>query len=122
MLVGFHLLDRQVVDRAGLLVGKVDDVELSDGDPPRIRALLLGPQALAGRLDGWLGRYLAGATGRLRGGDDRDPVRIPYDQVSTVDTAVHLRIHRELLPEPRLEAWLREHLVDRIPGASRADS
>jgi sporulation protein YlmC with PRC-barrel domain len=111
-----------VVDRAGLLVGKVDDVELSDEDPPRITALLLGPRALAGRLDGWLGRFVAGAAARLRAPGDPDPVRVPYDQVSTVDSAVHLRIRRDLLPEPSLEAWLRTHVVDRIPGADRADS
>ena len=36
MLIGFDLLDRQIVDRDGEPVGKVDDLELSydrDGRP-----------------------------------------------------------------------------------------
>jgi sporulation protein YlmC with PRC-barrel domain len=121
MFLGFHLLDRQVMDRDGLLVGKVDDLELSDEDPPRVVALLLGPQALGERMGGWLGRFLADAARRLRGPGDPDPIRVPYDQVAEINTAVHLRIRRELLPEPALEVWLREHVIGRIPGASRAN-
>jgi sporulation protein YlmC with PRC-barrel domain len=121
MLVGFHLLDRQIVDRDGLLVGKVDDVELSDDDPPRVVALLLGPQALGERMGGWLGRLIAGSSRRLHPGGDPVPTRIPFEQVARVDTAVQLRIARGELPEPALEVWLREHLIDRLPGAFRAN-
>jgi len=121
VFLGFHLLDRQVIDRDGLLVGKVDDVELSTDDPPRVAALLLGPVALGERMGGWLGRTIAGVARRARAAGDRDPIRIPYDQVAQVDTAVHLRIRRDLLPEPALEEWLREHVIGRIPGADHAE-
>ena len=36
-------------------------------------------------------------------------------------SAVVLNIRRELLPEPELERWLREHVVARIPGSDHAD-
>jgi sporulation protein YlmC with PRC-barrel domain len=120
MLLGFHLLDRQIVDRDGLLVGKVDDVELSEDDPPRVVALLLGPGALGQRMGGWVGRAIAGAARRLQPGADPVPTRIPYEQVARLDTAVHLRIPHGDLPRPSLEGWLCDHIIDRIPGADRA--
>jgi sporulation protein YlmC with PRC-barrel domain len=119
--VAFDLLDRQILDRDGQDVGKVDDVEfrLGDDGAAYLTALLVGPQALGHRLGGWLGRWISGVAGRL----DRDgsgPIRIPYDQVDRVDSAVWLKIRRELLPEPTLETWLREHVIARIPGSGDA--
>jgi hypothetical protein len=98
----------------------VDDVELSDGDPPRVVALLLGPRPLGERMGGWLGRFIAGVATRLHSAEGPYRARIPYDQVADVDTVIHLRIRRELLPEPALEEWLSEHVIGRIPGASDA--
>jgi hypothetical protein len=37
-----------------------------------------------------------------------------------VDSAVHLSVSRRQLPDAPLEAWLRTHLIDRIPGAGDA--
>ena len=45
------------------------------------------------------------------------PIRIPYDLVAEVNSAVVLSVRRELLADPPLESWLRDHLVGRIPGA-----
>jgi hypothetical protein len=120
VLVGFHLLDHQVIDRDGLLVGKVDDAELSDDDPPRIVALLLGPQALGDRMGGRLGRAIAALARWLHTDFDPLPSRIPYREVATLDSAVHLRISYRELPRPALEGWLCDHVIDRIPGARRA--
>jgi sporulation protein YlmC with PRC-barrel domain len=120
LLVGFHLLDRQVIGSDGLLIRKVDKVELSTDDPPRVVALLIGPQALGERIGGRLGDFIAELARRLHPAKDQVVLRIPYEQVDHVDTAVHLRIGRDDLPEPALESWLREHVIDRIPGADRA--
>lgn len=122
MLVGFHLLDRQIVDVAGQLAGKVDDVELATGEDgkPYVAALLVGPQALGPRLGGWLGRLITAIAQRFDVGEPTGPVRIPYAHVGEVDSAVNLTIRRELLPEPALEASLREHVIGRIPGAGHA--
>jgi sporulation protein YlmC with PRC-barrel domain len=119
MLVAFHLLDRQVIDSTGLLIRKVDQVELSSDDPPRVVALLIGPQALGERIGGWLGNLISELARRLHPGKDPVLIRVPYEQVSHVDTAVHLRIRHDELPEPAMETWLREHVIDRIPGAHR---
>ncbi|HEY0530112.1 MAG TPA: hypothetical protein VGD29_00770 [Actinoplanes sp.] len=122
MLIGLHLLDRQILDRDGEPVGKVDDVELDvdDDGTPYVAALLVGQQALGERIGGRLGAWIAGTARRLSPDYDRGPIRIPYDLVAEVDSAVNLSVHREVLPDPALETWLRDHIIDRIPGASDA--
>src|SRR5205085_4247765 len=56
-----HLLDRQVVDRDGLLVCKVDDLEITfydHGSPPAVTRILTGPAALVPRMSGRTGHLL----------------------------------------------------------------
>ena len=55
-----HLLDRQVVDRDGLMVCKVDDVELTLTPDGRweVTGLLAGPPAIVPRFGGRLGEGL----------------------------------------------------------------
>ena len=64
-----ELLDRQLVDREGRLVGKVDDVEFElpddPGGLPRVTALLAGLGALANHIGGDTGAALAAAERRL---------------------------------------------------------
>jgi sporulation protein YlmC with PRC-barrel domain len=115
LLIGFDLLDRQIVDRDGVPVGKVDDVELSD-DLRTVTALLTGQSALGGRFGGVLGRWVVAATGHA------EPRRLPLDLVAEVDSAVHLSVKREQLDPPALEKWLDDHLIGRIPGADDAES
>jgi sporulation protein YlmC with PRC-barrel domain len=120
VLLAFELLDRQIVDRDGQPIGKVDDIELAVGDDGAwyVVALLVGQQALGRRIGGWLGRWITDTARRLAPTPDASPMRIPYDLVGQVDSAVNLSVRRDLLPDPPLEKWLREHLVGRIPGAS----
>ncbi len=125
ILIGFDLLDRQIEDLTGALIGKVDDVELTvdDDGVPHVAALLVGPQALGRRLGGRLGRWVSGIAGRLHPAEQPDPVRIAWDLVANnprQDAVVRLSIRKELLTEPALEAWLREHVIDHIPGGSHA--
>jgi sporulation protein YlmC with PRC-barrel domain len=121
MLVGFDLLDRQILDRDGQDVGKVDDVEfgVDAGGVPYLTALLVGPQALGPRLGGRLGRWVTTLAARWDA-DRSGPLRIPYEVVGRVDCAVELTVRRELLTEPELERWLRERVIGRIPGSGDA--
>jgi sporulation protein YlmC with PRC-barrel domain len=118
MDVGFQLLDRQIVDRYGMEVGKVDDVELTvpEHGPPYLSALLVGPPAIGPRIGGWLGRAVASVARRLRSAPG-GPLRIPFDVVGDVGIAITLTISRDLLAEPELEHWLRNHVIARIPGS-----
>src|SRR5215218_3004097 len=118
LLIGFDLLDRQIVDSDGTAVGKVDDVELSD-DSRYVVALLTGQRALGGRFGGALGRWFTAIAARLDT-DGVGPRRIEYGLVSKVDSAVHLSVRSTSLPQPALETWLGEHVIGRIPGADDA--
>jgi sporulation protein YlmC with PRC-barrel domain len=118
LLIAFDLLDRQIVDRDGVPVGKVDDVELS-GDGRYVSALLTGQRALGARFGGRLGRWITDTATRLDV-DRLGPRRIEYALVARVDSAVHLSVRHELFTPPPLEAWLDEHVIAKIPGASDA--
>ncbi|MCW6004063.1 hypothetical protein K1W54_05620 [Micromonospora sp. CPCC 205371] len=106
-----HLLDRQIIDPDGRMVGKVDDVELaSDAEGGLyLAALLVGPAALGRRVGGRFGRLLVRLQGR------GEPIRIPMEEVTEIGSAVRLGTRR---PPSGLEHWIRDHVVARIPGAS----
>ncbi len=122
MDAGLELLDRQVMDRDGRPVGKVDDLELATpggGAPPVLEALLIGPQALGARIGGRLGRAMAGIASRVAGTER--PLAIPMEQVDEIGVVVRLRVSLDELPDAgRLECWMRDQVVARIPGARRA--
>jgi sporulation protein YlmC with PRC-barrel domain len=121
--IDFHLLDRQIVDHTGAKIGKVDDVELDVGHDGRliVTALLVGQQALGQRIGGLIGRWLAGIATRLRPEHEPPlPLRIAFEHVTHVDTAIIIGIRRELFPTPPLEAWLHDKIIGRIPGAPDA--
>ncbi|MER7168060.1 hypothetical protein ABT336_18580 [Micromonospora sp. NPDC000207] len=121
MQLGQHLLDRQIVDADGLLVGKIDDIEFAVADDGTVfvDALLTGTGVLGQRIGGVVGRLLIRVADRLR---DRQPsaVRIRYPLVERVDSAVRLRVRLDELPPAPLEEYLRRRLIDRIPGSDRA--
>ncbi|MDQ4125391.1 MAG: hypothetical protein M3134_07320 [Actinomycetota bacterium] len=115
------LLDRQIVDCRGEPVGKVDDVELGDpaDEPFRLTALLLGPRAYGQRLGGRLGRWIASTAARLAG--TPEPIRIPIELVDEIGVSITLKVALEEIERvERLDHWLRDHFVGRIPGAGSA--
>ncbi|MDX6225455.1 MAG: hypothetical protein QOE64_1831 [Frankiales bacterium] len=117
-----HLLDRQIVDRDGRLIGKVDDLELElapGADYPVVTALLCGPMALGPRLGGRLGVWLVSAARRLRPRGDTDPVRIGFGAVTEVGPSIKLSITVEQAPTLRLEQWCLEKVISRLPGGNR---
>lgn len=95
-----HLLDRQVVDAGGLLVCKVDDVELTvfDDGVLGVTGLLVGPAALVPRYgDDGLGRLLHDFWRRLgtTRADRDDPYRIDLELVEKLGSAVELNVGRD---------------------------
>ena len=119
--VGLDLLDRHIVDCDDNSIGKVDDVEMElvDASPPRITALLLGPQAQGWRIGGRIGRWIDRAGARLAGRPA--PYRIPIGLVEEFGVTIRLKVATADLPEfHRLEQRLAEHFTGRIPGGRRA--
>lgn len=120
-----HLLDRQIVDPDGRLVAKVDDIELTERADGRlvVSALLLGPGALGPRLRHGLGEWVVAVWRRLRPDTDPEPGRIPMSDVVDIDSAVTIGRRLEQVSGPGvngLEAWVREYVIDRLPGATDA--
>lgn len=93
-----HLLDRQLLDSEGKMLGKVDDVELADeGGEIVITGVLTGPPALLSRLGGRSGKALTRWWVELKVSDPhrRRPARIDYDNIDRLDSAVHLSVRRD---------------------------
>jgi hypothetical protein len=107
--LGLSLLDHQLIDAEGRRCGKVDDLDLGSlrEDPPQVQAILSG--APAWRTRGRLGRLAAS----LAGGK---VVRIPWEEVERVESAVHLKKPAHELGLARAEDRVRP-LVAWIPGA-----
>jgi sporulation protein YlmC with PRC-barrel domain len=121
---GLKLLDRQLIDADGLLAGKVDDLELTPSrDDPHVlyvTAILAGPGALAGRLGGRFGDVIERVSARLRESSRDRPARIPFEAVKRIASAVDLWLPKADLETDRLEAWTREHVIDKLPGVEHA--
>ena len=116
-----RLLDHQIVGPDGTLLGNVDDLELiADGPDWLVTGLMVGPAALGQRLPGLLGQWVHAVWRRLHPVQDPRPVVIPIVHVTRIDSSVHVnRAAAEALSVTfGLEAWLREYVVSRLPGAS----
>ncbi|HKG93949.1 MAG TPA: hypothetical protein VKA84_18715 [Gemmatimonadaceae bacterium] len=113
-----EVLDSQLVDRRKEKIGRVDALvlELRDGEPPCVAAILVGGAVRAervGRWMVWLNRALR-SLARARG----DGVsRISFDAVRRIADTIEVDVDGESLPSGRLERWLAEKVVCRIPGA-----
>lgn len=112
-----HLLDRQVLDRDGRFVAKVDDLELelgSDGHP-YVTAILVGPRPLGDRIGGRLGHWFTAIGARLARTDDVP--RIAFATVRDIADEIELTVARSDLDVESFEDWTRNHVIARIPGS-----
>ncbi|MBF4769896.1 hypothetical protein ISU10_19160 [Nocardioides agariphilus] len=124
-----HLMDRQVVDRDGRMVCKVDDVELTE-HPDRtweVTGLLAGPPALVPRFGGRLGRALEESWRRLgvEEGDRLVPWRIPLALVGELGSGVRVLAARDDLLQrqtdsPPAPGEVRRRLNDVLQLEARA--
>jgi sporulation protein YlmC with PRC-barrel domain len=111
-----EILDQQLVDRNEINMGKVDGVvlELREGKPPRISALLTGGHLLARRLHPRL-ESLARWLTRSCAPGQMEPMRIPWEKVMKIGVDVKVDVGAdEGMP---WEHWVRDHILRHIPGA-----
>jgi sporulation protein YlmC with PRC-barrel domain len=116
MDIGREILDQQLVDPTGLNIGKVDSVmlELRDGLPPRISAVLTGGHLFAWRIHPRIESWMRRAT-RAWGPQRHEPFRIPWSKVKKIGVDVKVDIEADsVIP---WEHWVRDHIIGRIPGA-----
>ena len=112
-----ELLDRQLLDHEGRMLGKVDDVELEERAGGRlvVTGLLTGPGALGPRLGGALGTVVTSTWARLS--SRPGPARVDWSQVSSIDSAVHLAVDRTTVAVDGFEDWVRDRVIAAIPGS-----
>ncbi len=112
--------DLPVFDREMRPIGRVDDLEFDDADPPTLTAVLVGAPALAGRFSSKLRGWIRAACARLdqvRGGE---PVRIAIDDVLDVNGRVDVGVSREEAGIGPLDRWIVDVAIGKIPGADHA--
>ena len=92
--LALHLLDRQVEDAEGALVGKVDDVELTRTEDGRlvVSGLLLGANALLPRISRRAHELWVASAPQRPG--QHVPDRIDLSLVDRLDSGVRLRTRR----------------------------
>lgn len=112
------LLDKQLVDREGEPLGRVDGIVMTyDADAaPRITHLELGAQTLARRLPrpfrgalAWLGHRLS-----PRGSQ---PYRIEVSRIIQLGRTIEIDIDGTRSAARETERWVRDHIISRIPGS-----
>jgi sporulation protein YlmC with PRC-barrel domain len=98
------VLDHQLMDASGRRCGRVDDLELSESDPPRVTKILYGPPARKGRVQGAVARFLAGL-------GPAHTTQIPWEEVDRVGPGLTLRKPADELglrtADDRLLEWAR---------------
>lgn len=112
------VLDAQLVDRLDHKIGRVDALVLAleEGRPPRVATILIGGPERGRRIGRWavaLGRILR-AAGRVRGGGVS---AIPFDAVRCIGDTIRIDVDGNGLEAGRLEGWLAENVIRRIPGS-----
>ena len=110
MHLGRDVLDKQMLDELRDKMGKVDGLvlELREGEPPRLSHVAMGGAVLAARLKPSFGAWLA---------KRRPPLLIPWERVRDVGLDIEVNVCRDDTPAMRVERWLRERVVARIPGS-----
>ena len=117
-----HLLDKQLIDRDGVLCGNVDDLELEESPDGSlfVSGLRSGAGALVKRLGApVLGRWLEQVH---RGVDPEraDHTFIPLARVDDIASHVKLSLDHTEVATWHTERWVAEHVMDHIPGAEHA--
>jgi sporulation protein YlmC with PRC-barrel domain len=113
------VLDKQVVDRNQVKIGKVDGIvaQLRQGKPPRVIAVEIGSIALARRLGPLPGRWMVILAAKLGGERHAKPHRVAWSKVRDIGLEIEFDIDVRKTAIFDWQDWLREHIVGRIPGA-----
>ena len=115
------VLDAQLVDRTQRKMGRADGllIELRDGEPPRVAALLIGGSVLAERVGGWMVALTSGIRRLLH--VEPAVTRVAFEKVRVIGSCIELDIDAGSTSALRSELWLDEHLICRIPGGAGTD-
>lgn len=112
------VLDEQLHDINGLNAGRIDGIvlELRENAPPQLTYVEVSPITLLARFSERLARWYARFDRRLGPGRGT-PFRIPWSRLAHEDPAFKMDLDVESTSINALEDWLRERIVDHIPGS-----
>ncbi len=115
------VLDKQVVDREEIKMGRVDGLllELREGKPPRVEAIEMGGVVLAERIHPRLARWVDGWRRRLKVRKTA-VYRVPWPAVLTIDDdQIKIDVAARDTPNFDWERWLQDHVIRHIPAAAK---
>jgi hypothetical protein len=112
------LLDKQLIDRNGEPIGRVDGIVMSYSAeaPPRITHFELGARTLARRLPRPIRGVLDALARRLTLRGER-PYRIESSRIVNLGRRISIDIDGARSTATDTERWVRDHIVSRIPGS-----
>lgn len=107
------VLDKQVIDRNGARIGKVDGIVLSVADdaPPKVAFIEMGALTLLRRLNHRLYSWVLASLQRTPA-----PCRITWSKVRDVGVDIEVDIDDQGTPLELWQKWLRQHILRYIPG------
>ncbi|WP_250537291.1 hypothetical protein [Caballeronia sp. AZ10_KS36] len=119
MDVVHDILDKQLVDKNGVRMGRVDGLvaELRDGELPRLVFIETGTVVMARRFGRRAHRLMCALLTRIGAGHKTTPYRIAWKDVRKVAVDIELDVDSDDTPVHDWQRWLRERAIGRIPGA-----
>lgn len=114
------VLDKQLLDRKGVPMGRVDGLVMHVGEraQPRISHIEIGGATLGARLHPLCARATK-RLARLWGPKRLVPVRIPWSRVLTVGHDIELDVEAGKTGALAWEIWIAQHIIKRIPGGGQ---
>ena len=120
-----HLLDRQILDRNGVSLAKVDDLDFAEptesGDLPILTDILCGQAALAGRFSRRLGRGLEYLRRVIDPRPEPGPARVSFGVVTEIGPHITVALDRSDVAVTTFDRWLGREVLARIPGSGSRD-
>jgi len=112
------VLDQQLLDREGRKAGKVDGIviEIAEDGSARVLYLETGTAVLARRISVRLAEWYERLRRRFVA-RPAPPFRVSWKKVRHIDVSVHVDIDAAGSDAYRLERWLSESAIGRIPGS-----
>ena len=112
------VLDEQIQDSKCEKAGRIDGIVLTiDGDgPPKLAYVEVSPITLLSRLNHRLAEWYARFDRRF-GPERGKPFRLPWSRLTREGVSYRMDLDVNATPINDLETWLRDHVVERIPGA-----
>jgi hypothetical protein len=113
-----EVLDKQIVDKRSRQAGRADGIviELREGQPPLVVAVEVSPITLLARFNRRLASWYARWDARLGHGRGT-PFRIPWRALDRTGLDLRVDFDAEDTPINAFEKWLRQRIVERIPGS-----